>query len=75
MQWLRSSLEQKNSKARPYLYELKMSGSVGEKAKILPMDELDIVLQVWLDVDVEVKSLKTDDVVKIRKELSRPIGK
>ena len=76
MQWLRSSLEQKNSKVLSNVkYELKMSGSVGENAKILPMDELDIVLQVWLDVDVEVKSLKTDDVVKIRKELSRPIGK
>ena len=72
MKWLRSSLEEKNSDAK---YGLEMSGSVGENAKIFPMDELDLVLQVWLDVEVEVKSLKMDDIVKIRKELSRPLGK
>ena len=72
LNWLRSCLEEKNSN---FKYGLKMSGSVGENTKILPMDELDLVLQVWLDVEVEVKSLKMDDFVKIRKELSRPIGK
>ena len=72
MKWLRSSLEGKNSAAN---YKLEMSGSVGENTKICPMDELDCVLQVWLDVEVVEKIPRMEDLVKIRKELSRPLGK
>ena len=74
MKWLRSNLEGKE-KCTNAVYRLEMSGSVGENTKILPMDEIDLLLQVWLDVDVEVKKLEKEDLVKIRKELSRPIGK
>ena len=74
MKWLRSNLEGKN-KRNDAVYRLQMSGSVGENAKIAPLDELDLLLQVWLDVDVEVKELQKEDLVKIRKEFLRPIGK
>ena len=74
MKWLRSNLEGKN-KCNDAVYRLEMSGSVGENSKILPMDEIDLLLQVWLDVEVEVKEVQKEDIVKIRKELSRPIGK
>ena len=72
MKWLRESLEGKNNDAK---YELEISGSVGENTKIAPMNELDIVLRVWLDVDLEVKSQKSEDFDKIREELSRSVGK
>ena len=72
MKWLRESLEGKNNDAK---YELEISGSVGENTKIVPMNELDIVLRVWLEVDVEVKSQKSEDFDKIREELSRSVGK
>ena len=72
MTWLRSNLEGKNTDA---VYRLEMSGSVGEKSKIIPMDEIDLLLQVWLDVEVEVKEVQKEDIAKIRKELLRPIGK
>jgi hypothetical protein len=71
MTWLRCSLEG-NKDAR---YGLEISGSIGENSKIYPLDEVDMLLQVWLDVDVEVLSLKEDPVEKIREELEKPIGK
>ena len=74
MKWLRSNLEGKDM-CNNAVYRLQMSGSVGENAKIAPMDELDILLQVWLDVEVDVKDLQREDLVKIRKEFLRPIGK
>ena len=74
MKWLRSNLEGKNM-GNNAVYRLQMSGSVGENAKIAPMDELDLLLQVWLDVEVEVKDLQKEDFAKIRKEFLRPIGK
>ena len=74
MKWLRTNIEGKN-KCNNAVYRLEMSGSVGENAKIAPMDELDLLLQVWLDVEVEVKELQKEDLVKIRKEFLRPIGK
>lgn len=74
MKWLRSHLEGKN-KCNDAVYRLEMSGSVGENSKIFPMDEIDLLLQVWLDVEVEVKEVQKEDIVKIREELSRPVGK
>ena len=72
--WLRSNIEGKNCSSDA-VYKLEVSGSVGENAKISPLDELDLLLQVWLDVKVEVKDLHKEDLVKIRKELAKPIGK
>ena len=69
MEWLNSNLEG-NEDAR---YKLQMSGSVGENSKIYPLDEVDLLLQVWLDVDVQVISL--GDVEKIRQEMEKPLGK
>ena len=71
MSWLNSNLEG-NKDAK---YGLKISGSVGENSKIHPLDEVDMLLQVWLDVDVEVISLEEDGVEKIRQELQKAIGK
>ena len=71
MAWLRLKLEG-NKDAR---YGLEISGSVGENSKIYPLDEVDLLLQVWLDVDVEVLSLEEDAFEKIREELEKPIGK
>ena len=34
-----------------------------------------MLLQVWLDVDVEVLSLDEGDIERIRQELEKPIGK
>ena len=69
MEWLNSNLEG-HEDAR---YKLQMSGSVGENSKIYPLDEVDLLLQVWLDVDVQVISL--GDVEKIRQEMEKPLGK
>ena len=69
MEWLNSNLEG-NEDAR---YKLQRSGSVGENSKIYPLDEVDLLLQVWLDVDVQVISL--GNVEKIRQEMEKPLGK
>ena len=69
--WLRSNLEG-NKDAR---YGLEISGSIGENSKIYPLDEVDMLLQVWLDVDVEVLGLEEDGIERIREELEKPIGK
>ena len=74
MGWLKSSLEEKNT-CNDADYALEMSGSVNENTKIFPLDELDVVLRLWLDVDVEVRQCTPEDFVKIRKELARSIGK
>ena len=71
MVWLRSNLEG-NKDAR---YGLEISGSISEDSKIYPLDEIDVLLQVWLDVDVVVNNFGEGDMKKVRQELEKPVGK
>ena len=56
--WLTPGLESR--KEHP-LVNLRMSGSVGEGSKLLPLDEIDLLLQVQLDVTLEVTDKNTGD--------------
>ena len=58
MDWLRERL---NNKSEHTQYKLKLSGSVGEGTKILPMDEVDLILQVKLEADLEVTDKYSND--------------
>ena len=71
MVWLRSNLEG-NKDAR---YGLEISGSISEDSKIYPLDEIDVLLQVWLDVDVVVNNFGEGDMKKVQHELEKPVGK
>ena len=71
MVWLRSNLEG-NKDAR---YGLEISGSISENSKIYPLDEIDVLLQVWLDVDVVVNNFGEGDMKKVQQELEKPVGK
>ena len=71
MVWLRSNLEG-NKDAR---YGLEISGSISENSKIYPLDEIDVLLQVWLDVDVVVNNFGEGDMKKVQHELEKPVGK
>jgi hypothetical protein len=54
-EWLKARLDVDRKKEGPqYEYRVRMSGSVSEDTKILPMDELDLILQVRMDVRLEV---------------------
>ena len=52
MSWLSAKLNRSSSPDHPSI-ELRLSGSVGEGTKVLPLDELDLVLQVKLKVKLE----------------------
>ena len=50
--WLEKELDSKNN--LPFPTKLQLSGSISEKSKIRPLDEIDYVLQCSLDIYLEV---------------------
>ena len=49
--------------SEPKIY-LKVAGSIGENSNILPMDEVDINIQVELDVHIEIHQRDTKSAIE-----------
>ena len=48
----------------PFPFKLRTSGSISEKTKIRPLDEIDFIIQCSLDIELQVSKIMKDFVLK-----------